>query len=152
MGKRERVCLCFYFFTRLSFLGGGKGRKEDSYFELVPCQASSLPGQSKHSTVCADCITAISGNTRQSLGQSRGSGFLLSAWWGFTFHPNSFKNCQLLEAHLLWTASVHTITESFLSREIPTSSLQSGASADSLTHRVRLEQILKNINKNETKR
>lgn len=43
-GKEGKGLLVFLFFTRLSFLGGGEGRKEDSYFELVPCQASSLPG------------------------------------------------------------------------------------------------------------
>lgn len=38
MGKRGRVCLCFYFLP-----GSALREKEESRSELVPCQASSRP-------------------------------------------------------------------------------------------------------------
>lgn len=63
MGKRERVCLCFYFLPGSALWGKEKKNLARSW---CPAKLPPVPCWSKHSTVCADSITAISRNSEKS--------------------------------------------------------------------------------------
>lgn len=105
-GKEGKGLFVFLFFTRLSSLGK---RKEESCLELVPCQAPSPPllVQALHRL----CRRHNSNFSKQwkvwTSPEPVDSLYLFGGILGLLFfHLNSFKNCQLFEAHLLSTASV----------------------------------------------